>query len=171
MGVLQREQLLRFFSDENDPGSVSRLLKKLENYSFIRYDSEADRYAYNSADLKVDEIRRRVIRAFWVVAQCGSREVLQLFQLDYPSQIMFITAGNIPYEITVCYSENDAMLTERTRRLHAVSGERDCVNHVAVVPDRELGERLGKYGFDCWCTLDPESRIPHYELCGEGRKA
>lgn len=165
LGALEREQILRFFDDELSREAIEAMLKTLEDYSFLRYDAEKDLYRYHSEPEESDELTSRRVQAFWVPAAARSANILQICRMHYPTQLMFITPKNIVYDVTVCMSENDAMLFRNALRASRNKTEKDIVNHVALVKDRDLGQSLGKYGFDCYCTVQPVSHIVRYEEC------
>ena len=165
VGSLERAQLIRFFSDAMPAVKVEGLLRTLTAYSFLRYDGNLDRFSYHNATDMTEELEKRKIRAFWIAAQCGSREVLQIYSTEYPTQLTFINPKNIVFDVTVCYSENEGLLAKQIRDRQSVKGVPDATNHIAVVTDPNLGARLGRYGFDCFCTLDPKTHVPHYAQC------
>lgn len=166
LGSLQKEQLVRFFSDTMEERQFNVLLKQLTSYNYIKYDKETDRYYWSREEEYIDEIKGRTIRAFWIAASSGSRKIAEIYPLNYPQQLGFITDENVIYDVTVCYSQTDALAAKEARDRNRIEGVPDGVNHVAVVNDRELGKELGRYGFDVYCMIDPETHIPYYEYCG-----
>lgn len=165
IGTLEHDQLLRFFSDEQKTDVIEEVLNRLTVLSYLRYDPKTDCFSYHNITDKTGEIEKRKIRAFWVPAQCGSRDVLQIFDMEYPAQLMFINPRNVVFDVTVCYSENEALLAKNIRDQKKIKGVNDAVNHIAVVGSPELGMRLGKYDFDCFCVLDPKTHVPTYGRC------
>lgn len=164
-GTLKREQLTRFFSDHTAENyytieRVEYILKKLCDNSYLRYDFDADTYSSVNAPQISNEIMQRRIKAFWVIANTSSRDILQILKLEYPAQFMFITADNEVFDITVVYSLSDAANASSMWAKHTC-GE-DQVFHIAVVNDRDLGLALDRYGFDCYCMIDPKTYNASY---------
>ncbi len=164
VGTLEREQLVRFFSDEMSQARIGKMLEKLVLANYLKYDPATEQYTYHAApEIKKDIVDRKIL-AFWPLASWGSNSLLQIYPLDYPSQFMAITPDNIVYDITVCRSTNEAQIAKTVRDLHAVKGVADDINHMAVVTSASIGEQLRPYGFDMYCTIHPFSHEPSYTM-------
>ncbi len=164
VGTLEREQLVRFFSDEMQEVRLKKLLETLVLTNYLKYDENRERYSYHASPALSEDVTERKIHAFWPLACWGSRSVLQIYPLDYPSQFMAITPDNLVYDITVCRTPNDAQLAKTVRELQAVRGVPDDINHMAVVLSAEVGEKLKVYGFDMYCIIDPFTHTPDYTV-------
>lgn len=164
VGTLDRDQLIRFFSDEMSETRIKKMLDKMVLQNFLKFDLKSNRYTYHAyPELKPDIIDKK-IRAFWPIASWGSNEITQIYVLKYPFQYMVVTPENIAYDITVCSSTAEAQLAKNLWMRYAIAGVPDDVNHMAVVTSDKLGEQLQAYGFDMYCTLDSISHEPNYTL-------
>ena len=164
VGSLQREQILRFFSDEMSESRLQYLLDKFVINNYLKYDPVKERYRYHaSPDIEPITEQKR-INAFWVLANWGSNQIIQVDLMEYPLQYSVISIENICYDITVCYSEAEAQMARRYWDLHSAKDIPDDVNHIAVVPWKDLGDKLGKYGFDSYCVINPSSYTVNYTI-------
>ena len=160
-GYLAREQLIRFFSDTDDALNVEYYIREFVAERILDYDEKVDVLSWHSGPkVGAADIANR-IKAFWIITSFRSKAVKEILLLPYPSQFIFITSDNAVYDISVCSSTMEAMLVERNRKMTLCEGVEDEVNHIAIVNSERLGEQLGAYGFDSYCTLDREHR-PHY---------
>ena len=161
-GTLERTQLMRFFSDEMIESRLGAVLDKLVLNNYLKYNPDTDTYTYHAApDLKPDIIKRR-IRAFWVLANWGSTSILQVYVLNYPFQFMVVTTDNTVFDIVVCNSVNEAQLARHVWNISAIKNVPDDVNHIAVVPTAEIGEKVRPYGFDSYCLINPFTKETSY---------
>ena len=162
IGTLTEEQLTRFFSDAMSVPRIQNLLDKMVTYSYLKYDEALKRYTFHGfPEINKDIVDKR-IRAFWVLANWGSNSILEVYTLPYPLQFFIITPDNFAFDITVCNSMNEAQIARHVWDANAVKGVPDDVNHIAVVPTAELGEKLRPYGFDSYCLIDPFTQETFY---------
>lgn len=164
VGTLEREQIITFFEDyDYSRERLEYVLKKLSDRNYLTYDSTEDTYSSSTAPEVVNEIKRRRIKAFWVIANLKNAEVLQIVKLEYPSQFLFITKSNLVYDVTVCYDENDAAVASNFWKKGTNPEISDKTIHIGVVNDDDLGKRLKNYGFDCYCIVDNKTHEVLYE--------
>ena len=161
-GCLQKEQLLRFFSDTDDTLNVEYYIRELVAQRIMDYDEGKDRVSWHTAPkIKEPAVHAR-IWTFWVPVSFRSKAIKDIILLPYPSQFLFITHGNDVYDVSFCSGTTDAMLMERNRRATLCEGIDDEVNHIAVVNSEGIGRQLGAYGFDSYCVLDRNFKPQYY---------
>lgn len=168
VGTLYRKQIFKFFSDEMSTSQQQRLLNEMVKHNLLKYDPETDRYTFSGSPKVKEEFLRRRLYAFWVIANMGSNNVVQIDLLPYPFQFSVIDIDNHPYDIMACYSEDDAMLAQRSWDTQLVKGYPDNVNHIALVAWESVGKSIAKYGFDSYCTLNKDTlNVSYRQFSGE----
>lgn len=183
MGYMRPEQIHRFFRDTADAKNIAYYLKSQidkRNFFFAStalgppIDPEAAITRPNSfvathsnilmfrkaPNVNIEVLRLR-LRALWVLASFNSKEVVQAFIANYPSQIMFITTDSQCYDVTVCDNTLVAQTAMINRARLIPKGAPDEINHIALVNSPELGKKLEPYGFDSYCYLDKRF-VPQY---------
>ena len=155
VGVLNRQQLLRFFSDTMPESRIKYWLERMVLANMLDYDEKTDRYSWRGYCKLNKELTDRRITAFWVLANWGSSKITTVEVLAYPQQYWVITSENVSYDIAVCKTTNDASLVMNKLRLQSVKGESDETIHIAIVPNDTIGAEMQNYGFDCYCILNP----------------
>ena len=155
VGFLEREQIIRFFSDAMPAQNVDKLIRELISYNTLKEDPVTGLIYYSAAPELKPFIRNGRIKAFWVLANWGSENINAVYTLNYPSQFMIISSDNIAFDVTVCNSTNEAQIVRHMWDANAIKGVPDDINHIAVVDNHELGSKLKVYGFDNYCIIDP----------------
>ena len=170
VGTLERNQIIRFFSDAYPENRIVKILDALVLNHFFKYDESKDRYSYHSTPELIPDLVDRKILAFWPIASMGSKNVITINMLEYPSQFLVNTRINddgkehedVVYSITVCYSTNEAQVAKALRDSRAIKGVVDNFNYMAVVTADSVGKQLQPYGFDMYCKIDPITKDPAY---------
>lgn len=161
VGYINREQLLRFFSDATDPSVTDYYIDQLCKTRMFDYDENKNIVSWHMAcPISDNEIKRRV-RALWVVASFKSKNIRDITLLSYPLQFMFVTHEEDVYDLAVLSSKEEAAVAQRKLRGLRIEGVEDDINHIAIVDTETLGKSLGNYGFDSYCVLD-RSYKPKY---------
>lgn len=164
--TIKKEQLLRFFADEQRVATVQYILDRLELDHDVTRDAEAETYSAIGAPEFDDQTLERRLFAFWPIAFMGSNNVQEIMTLRYPQQYLVIPPSGECFDFTVIDSEMDARIAGR---LIAESMPRDGVdstNHVAVLRresdlDR-LTETLRNCNFNTVCYLEKDTHKPVY---------
>lgn len=159
--TLEREQVIRFFSDAVDGFNVPYYINQAIAKRVFDYDEAKDTIRWHTAPKITDSEIKNRIRAFWIIASFRSRNVREINLMPYPSQFLFITHENEVYDLTVCYSKMDANLAARNRKLYQFEGVEDEVNHIAIVPNEVVGKDIAPFGFDSFCVYD-QDHVPRY---------
>ena len=162
VGVANKEQILKFFSDVPDAINIEYYLEQLVKNRLLDYDEYKKLYSWHAMAQINDAEKRLRIHALWVIVSFRSNQIREISVLLYPSQFLFVTHENEVYDITVCYSKTDASLAARKLRMSRIEGVEDDINHIAVVNSDVLGVEIGAYGiFDSYCILD-KAHKPRY---------
>lgn len=165
MGTLGKEQLKRFFSSELEPNRVEYLLNQLEIKHILIPDKKDETYTFVGAAPYSKDSAERLMTAFWVLVAAGSINVREVILTRYPTQFLFITHDNNAYDVTVVYTEHEAILAQRVRSETIVRGLKDIVTHVAILRSREDAKLLKNCGFDNYCIIDPLTKnVKYYQL-------
>lgn len=164
MGTLEEAQLIRFFSNEMQPIRVKYMLDQYVIRRLFSYDEEKKIYQYMGAAHLTPEVADRRRLAFWVVANMGSTNVMDVYPIRYPCLMNVVSTDNISYDITVVESEDEARQAVRVRQNSQIAGGVDDVNHIAVLrrpsDAKKLHPVLQACGFDSYCTIDPTTKQP-----------
>ena len=164
-GTLERQQIIRFFSDAISEHQLDRLLYRFTVDRFLHYDEATDRFSYHAAPELEEMFIKRNISAFWPIANLKSESCRLITSMSYPFNFFVVDNENICYDFTWCSSVNEATVC---RKLWSVSLSKvapDDIIHIAVVADKNFGGSLGDWGFDSFCTIDPETHEVFYESC------
>ena len=189
VGTVSVPQLVYFFRDVcPNKTDVELCIKDLMIRHILIYNKAYNWVSFHSAPKEKDEMIRRKVMAFWIIANVASDNVREIYPMGYPSQLIFVVEreGYDPedtaaedadinsekadeysgfYDITVCEDLKDASLYGVTKNLNERS-ILDDVNHIALVPNDEVGREALKYGFDNYCILakdpDQNAMIPQY---------
>jgi hypothetical protein len=145
---------------------VKYLLNELTLNREITYDKDRKLYTAVGAPSVIDEVMERRIFAFWAVANMGSNGVYEILTTRYPTQFLVIAPDATTYDITVVETELEARVASRVMAESLLRGVEDDINHIAVLRrptdiDR-LRSVLIETGFDCYCTIDFESKSVSY---------
>lgn len=163
-GTLERQQIVRFFSDVTPEDQLDRLLYRFTVDRFLHYDEATDRFTYHAAP-ELDEVYiRRRISAFWPIANFRSQSCRLITSMSYPFSFFLVDNDNFCYDFTWCSSVNVATAC---RKLWSISYSKDVpddINHIAVVADKSFGESLRGWGFDSFCTIDPVTHGTSYVM-------
>ena len=163
-GSLKVDQIYRFFSDTVDSGNLEYYIQSLIDYNLADFDEGKGILSWhkssNEPTLTEANMKDR-ITAFWVIASFYSGNIREIIPMNYPSQFMFITADNQVYDLSVIASKSVANIWARTQKIYQIQGVEDEVNHIAIVNSKSLGEDLGPFGFDSYCTFD-KNHLPTY---------
>ena len=166
VGTLEEAQLIRFFSDELQPIRVQYLLNQLVLDHEITFDKEHKTYSALGTPEVIDEIAERRILAFWPIANMGSNGVYEVMTTRYPSQYLVIAPDAVTYDLTVIETPMEARVASRVMAESLLRGVEDDINHIAVLrrpSDIEsLRSVLIECGFDCYCTIDFNTKKPTY---------
>lgn len=156
-------QLIRFFSDTEDRENVSYYIKKLiAGRDLVLVNADRGLIKIRKASPINDAFISARVRAFWLIAEMKSRNITDVFRMQYPSQLGFITANNECYDITICDTLIHAQLAKKKRDEELAKGTIDQVSHIAIVRDTDIGNQLAAYGFDTFCLLDAEHKPSYY---------
>ena len=162
-GALSKEEILRFFEDVSSRADTEYYLRVLAAERRVDYDEETQIVKWHTYP-KLDDAEEKLrIRAFWVLTSFQSRMVRTLDLLPYPHQFYFIAADeeSTEYDVSVCDNEHEARIIKRQREKSMLPGYKDDVCHIAVVPNKSIGEKIEPYGFDSYCVFSEEHR-PNY---------
>ena len=162
MGKLKREQIIKFFASELPPMQIRHLLDQMEINHKLIYDDSDDTYRFPGAPRFIPGWDKKMIYAFWVMVQTGSKNVVQLMRARYPSQIAFITPDNYLFDITVISSEQDAKLAQKIRNDHLARNEVDMTTHIGIVYRDSDIKLLDAYGFDLCARINPHTHEVTY---------
>ena len=162
IGTASVDQLMKFFRNAPDASNVRYYIEEMRKLSLLDYEPSSNWVRYRDAPGLNDDVERRRVLAFWIVAEFGYDFIREIIPLRYPSQLLFITETDDVYDVTVCVSEKEAQLVANTRPIYTLPDVEDDVNHIALVIRPEVGEKVLKYGFDSYCVLDSETKEPHY---------
>lgn len=164
VGTVTTEQLRMFFRNCTDAQNLTQYIREYIALRLFDYDKTKDWITWHEAPAVTEELTRRRIMAFWLVAYFGCENIRELQLLAYPSQFIFITSNNETYDLTVCFSGTEAKSADRTLKLLEVPEGEDDVNHIAIVRTRQIGAAvLAVPGspFDSYCIFD-QNHIPEY---------
>lgn len=164
MGTVTTEQLRMFFRNCKDAQNLNQYIREFIAMRLFEYDQTKDWVKWHEAPAVTEELTRRRIMAFWVVAYFGCENIREVQLLAYPSQLIFITTDNATYDLTVCFSETEAKATYRTLKLLQIPDGEDDVNHIAIVRDKKVGKvvlNVPGSPFDSYCIYD-QNHIPEY---------
>ena len=162
MGAVKVAQLLILFMNTVDSLDLIDSIEQLILTDKYEYDKVTDQIKYYGGPKYKDDVIRRRIAAFWIVASFGYENVREILPLRYPMQLLFISNDNVCYDITVCEHNVDATTSVRVRKLYAIQGEPDDVKHIIIVKNEEIGRKVIKYGFDCFCILGSDFTPRYY---------
>jgi len=161
MGTLRVDQLMKYFRSADDAQKVAFYITELIDSHILTYDKGTNEVTFrDSLRLNRDPVIRRIM-AFWILAYMGYDKIQELYSLRYPSQVLYVTETNESYDISVCVTADEGAFAECARQLYLIPGAPDNVNHIAVVPDHEVGKKVLEYNFDSYCIFD-EDKVPHY---------
>lgn len=161
MGTVDAEQLIRFFRNANDAGSVEYYIKEFIAAKIFDYDRAKNHVTFHGTPAFKDFVISVRIMAFWIIAYFGYERVREVIPIQNRSQLLLITESNETYELTVCITKQDVSAAAVLRRLYQIRGQEDDVNHIAVVRSHDIGAIALDYGFDSYCIYD-EDYIPQY---------
>lgn len=164
VGTVYVEQLERFFRNSEEAAKLPYFIKEYISLRLFDYNKEKNLVRWHVSPELSDEVVRRRLMAFWIIANFGVEGIRQVIPLRYPSQYYFITTTNEAYDLTVCTQESEAKTAFHTLKLFQIPGE-DDVNHIAIVPNREVGKAVMEAlpeGFDSYAVFDPQTKLPSY---------
>ncbi len=166
VGTLEEAQLIRFFSDELQPVRVQYLLNQLVLDHEITFDADKKTYSALGVPDVIDEIAERRILAFWVIANMGSNGVYEVMTTRYPTQFLVIAPDATTYDFTVVENPTEARVASRVMAESLLRGVEDDITHVAILRRPSDGDKLKsaliESGFDCYCTIDFQTKMPTY---------
>lgn len=165
VGYISSEQIMMFCRGLGDP-NVKIALRDLASHSYIQYDPKKGIYLSKIRPTLTEPAIQLLLRAAWVPANFGIKNIRDIWTTDYPSQLIFITEDDAIYDVTV-YSISDApaitLLANRLWKAKTPEGQEDIVNHVAVVPLRKMAAELQNAGFDYICTIEADGTAQYFE--------
>ena len=148
--VVEYGQLVRYFVDEDhDEKSVRNLLDYLIRTNFFRLTrykegqrNDKDKISGNRL-LYTSGIVNNLIKLFWVPVSLKANNIQTIIVSNtYPTQITFVTADNVVYDVTYC-------------------GVKDEIYHMAMIEQEYLKDEITHCGFDGYCMLSPNN-VPIY---------
>ncbi len=167
--VVEYGQLVRFFVDENhDEKSIRNLLDYLIRTNFFRLTrykegqrNDKDKISGNRL-LYTSGVVNNLIKLFWVPVSLKADNIQTIIVSNtYPTQITFVTADNVVYDVTYCSDVKDAVLTKSLREKSRIKGVKDEIYHMAMVENEYIKEEIKQCGFDGYCILSPNN-VPIY---------
>lgn len=163
LGYVTKDQVHRFFRDVEDVQNIQFYLDRLSTSKFIEV-VDKNRVIYKARKTRPLQpaVMNARLRAFWVVASQKSSDVIDVFTMAYPTQLGFITANNLSYDITICDTPVHAQIACRKWKEWLPEGVQDHTHHIALVRNREAGKGLDMYGFSSYCVLDAENKPSFY---------
>ena len=167
--VVEYGQLVRFFVDEDhDEKSVRNLLDYLIRTNFFRLTrykegqrNDKDKISGNRL-LYTSGIVNNLIKLFWVPVSLKANNIQTIIVSNtYPTQITFVTADNVVYDVTYCGDVKDAVLAKSFREKSKIKGVKDEIYHMAMIELEYLKDEITHCGFDGYCMLSPNN-VPIY---------
>lgn len=108
-----------------------------------------------------------IIRAIDVMCFFPSQNI-NAFNLDaYPVELNFLTSDNIIYDVTVFTWQNwvhKYAMIPKARKYSLPDGEKDPVNHVAVVESEDMVRKVAPLGFSVFAIVDRNGSVKLYTL-------
>lgn len=166
VGFISSDQVLMMCRGLGDP-NIKVALRDLTAHSYVQYDPQRNLYMSKIRPSLSESALQLLLRAVWVPANFGIKNIRDIWTTDYPSQLIFITEDNAIYDVTV-YSISDApsitLLVNRLWKAKTPEGQEDIVNHVAVVPLKKMVNELKNVGYDYICSIEPDGTAQYYEF-------
>lgn len=149
------EQLAYFFRDVLGDKAYTMLDNQLRHHILI--ESADGMYVQRHlAPLYKDSEAEKFIKAFWVIADFGSKNIKYITQAEYPVQYLFVDEKERNYDITVIPNMPTAELAATKRLNCRIIGVEDNTYHCAVINDPAMIPQLKKLGFDFFYKVDME---------------
>ena len=150
------DQLTYFFRDVLDgPAAVNMVEDALRSHSLIENTEENYVQKFRGPIVRRD-VAYDMVKAFWVIAKFGSSQIKSIAEGEYPTQYIFISEDNRPFDITVVDSLEKAGYAAMVRATANVKDYQDICVHIAVIDNPELIAPLEKLGFDVFFSVDME---------------
>lgn len=162
--VVKESHIRTFFSDCGDK-NVTYEINKLKNHCWIfehadgflstvrRLPTDLDKYLLTSQAV-------HVLSQVW-----KSKDITYLNSALYPVEIEFIEDDSLLFDITVFTESNFATKTALLKHRWSerlVDKESDPFNHIAVIPDERMRNRLTNYGFSYFIVIDRNGSCRKY---------
>lgn len=175
LGAVSKEQIMRYFRVHHKD-TIEWCLNRLVRDPKINYSEREKKYFPRVPTIRTESEAKALEKAIWVLAEFGDTEVEDFMTIGYPQSLMIITTDNVVYDVTVMNSLNvDIIKTVipfyqklNTPGKGGVDGVPyfeempDIINHIALVPSRDVARKLlGSY-FSCYCILNPQTNTPDY---------
>jgi len=103
-----------------------------------------------------------IIRAINVLCELPSSRIRWYALEDYPQEIVFVTDEDIIYDVAVFDEYNWVTkygLIPRWRKRTIPAGEKDPINHIAVIPNRDLIPKIESLGFSMYAIIDSKGNV------------
>ena len=91
VGVVKREQLVRFFSDAEPDHIINYYIRIMTGNRLFKYDEATDIVRWHNTPKVILEEENNRIAAFWIPVSFRSKNVKEIMVLPYPFQFLFIT--------------------------------------------------------------------------------
>ena len=175
LGAVTKDQILRYFRIHHKD-TVEWCLERLLRNPKINYSEREKKYFPRVPTVRTEAESKAMDKAIWILAEFGDTNVQDFMAVGFPQSLLIITTDNSVYDVTVMNSANiDVVKTVipfyrklNTPGKDAGEGSKyfeempDIINHIALVPSRDLSKKLlGSY-FSCYCTLNPQTNTPEY---------
>lgn len=187
--VVEERQVMQFFKEPWGKLKVQYELNHLKSKSMI-FEHRANPRDENEP-VKLSSVRtlrtpireyQRTIAAVAVLCKYRCDEINFFTAMRFPSEILFVTTGDIIYEVSVFDTTNfvgKLALTPSARDKRLPDGEQDPTNYIAVLPldtlsakgDRvmvaphrqKMFKAISELGFSMYATVDRENHAEIYE--------
>ena len=172
VGMLNEDQIVKFFSNETPPNRVRALLRKLssEHIIGVEVDSKGNRFYFPIGYEPVnDNLKKRKMLAFWAVAGIGSQEVTSIYAGSSSLLTLSVICNfEIVYDFIVIEQVNEIYTAARVLASYLPKNVQDVMPHIAVLYRKEQIDEfrpaLIECGFDGWCYIDYNNKQPIFEM-------
>lgn len=155
--LVKERQIRKFFADWGE-GAVNHALKELLDRGLLTRHSE--KYVSCARKLPMSILYYEpCITALEVMIVLSSQKIVWYSREKYPNELAFATTDNVYYDVAVFdnqwVTKYSNIPASRVKCLPP--GESDTTLHVAVVPDKEIAEKVDKLGFALYAIVDSET--------------
>jgi hypothetical protein len=162
--VVKVRQINKFFSDWST-GEVKYAFSRLIEKSFLIYHGADNEYVSFARTLPHSlDFYEPCINAIDVMITIRSKQIIWFNRDVFPLEITFSTTDNRIYDVAVFdeFWMAKYSLIKRTRSQHIPAGEEDVVDHIAVVPNDDIGRQVRPLGFSLFAKVDPRTGCVDY---------
>lgn len=163
VGMLSKPQIMMMFSCF-DPKSVIYDIRTLSVHAFVI--EEKDLIISKTRPRFSPQAQAALLQALWIPANIGAKNVRDIWITDYPSQIIYVTEDDAIYDVTVIPAtdfRSTNVLARRMWEAKTPKGEKDIVNHIAIVPTASLVNEVIQAGFDFACMIGSDGVATYFE--------